>query len=84
MELNKINTLDKFAEFLTVVNKCQGDVFLKSIYGDMFNLKSTLSAFTSIGALLSERGSELELFCSNTEDEELFFEYFRTHEDLFN
>ena len=48
---------------------CTGDVILTSEYGDKYNLKSTLSQYIAIAALLGQHGEELELWCSNREDE---------------
>ena len=75
MRLKSINEVN---DFLAVVDSCNGDVWLESQYGDRFNLKSKLSQYVAIGALLSDSQEELELFCSK-EDEDKFFTYFREH-----
>ena len=60
MRLTNINQVN---DFLETVNNSKGDVYLLSQEGDKFNLKSTLSQYLSIGALLGERGEYLELYC---------------------
>lgn len=79
MRLTKINQV---RDFLDVVNHCQGSVWLVSACGDTFNLKSGLSQYIAIGALLSENGDMLELKCSLPEDEALFFEFFTTNPEV--
>lgn len=66
-------------DFKRVVSECEGDVCLVSNEGDRFNLKSTLSVYTAIGALLSERSADLELYCSRREDEQRFLKFFYEH-----
>lgn len=55
-------------EFLEVVKSCEGDVYLKSPEGDIFNLRSSLSRYVAVGRLLEEQGDSLELFASRRED----------------
>lgn len=56
-------------DFIQVIKECEGSVWLESIYGDRFNLKSVLSRYVAIGKLITEEGEYLELFASSTEDE---------------
>ena len=79
MKINDNNTL---ADFLKAVDQAKGQVYLKSPHGDVYNLKSVLSKYVAIAALLGEFGDELELFCDYREDEPLFFEFFHKHEDV--
>lgn len=76
MKLTKISQVE---DFLAAVNACKGSVTLTSIYGDKYNLKSLLTQYVAIGALLGEKGDELELFCSLPEDEAMFIKFFREH-----
>ena len=55
-------------EFLDTVESCEGDVYLKSPEGDIFNLKSSLSRYIAVGRLIQEEGDSLELFASRRED----------------
>ena len=63
--------------FMEAVNKCEGNVFLRSLQGDIFNMKSSLSQYIAMGALLGEHGDELELFCEKKEDEPIMLEFER-------
>ncbi len=65
----KIKNIKEVEEFRKVVHECTGDVYLKSLDGDVFNLKSALSEYIALGRLLGEAGDSLELFATNREDE---------------
>ena len=71
MKLSNIKDVQKFVE---AVNACENDVYLKSVEGDVFNLKSSLSQYIAIGRLLEESGDDLELFAQTREDESLLLE----------
>ena len=75
----KLRNIAEVEAFRNAVNKCTGDVWLESAEGDKFNLKSALSQYIALGALLSENGDSLELFCSNSADQSHFFEFFESH-----
>ena len=66
MKLSNITDVQKFT---AAVNACQGDVYLKSVEGDVFNLKSSLSQYIAVGRLIEESGDNLELFAQTREDE---------------
>ena len=73
MKITKRVHVEKFKE---AVGKCSGPVWLTSTDGDQYNLKSYLSQYVAIGALLSDHGDELELWCGNKEDEANFRMFF--------
>ena len=75
----RLKNIEEVNAFLATVNSCNGEVWLESQYGDKFNLKSKLSQYVAMGALLSDKDEILELFCSNKEDEQKFFHYFREY-----
>lgn len=79
MKLTKISQVE---DFLQAVNKAKDNVWLTSIYGDKYNLKSLLSQYIAIGALLGDKGDELELFCDDKEDEALFLNFFYNHPEV--
>ncbi len=66
MRLTNMKDVKKFIE---AVNACEHDVYLKSLEGDVFNLKSSLSQYIAIGRLIEESGDSLELFAESREDE---------------
>lgn len=67
----KLNNIKDVETFLAAVNACQSDVYLKSLEGDVFNLKSSLSQYIAVGRLIEESGDDLELFAQTREDEAL-------------
>lgn len=79
MKLTKISQVE---DFLAIINTCKGDVTLTSHYGDKYNMKSLLTQYVAIGALLGERGDELELFCSSKEDEAKFLKFFNENPEV--
>lgn len=78
----KFTNKKQFADFEKAIDKCQDNVFLKSVYGDCYNLKSKLSQYTAFAALLGNHGDELELFCDNREDEIIMMEFLKKHDEL--
>lgn len=75
----KLTNINQIHSFLSIVDSCNGDVWLESKEGDKFNLKSPLSQYVAIGALLSNHGEDLELYCGDRKDESKFFEFFESN-----
>ena len=69
-------------DFLKATENAKDNVYLRSIYGDCYNLKSVLSRYVALGALLGEHGDELELFCDSKSDEKYFFRFFKEHPEV--
>ena len=78
MKLNKINEVTKF---LSIVDSCKGSVYLTSPYGDKYNLKSKLTQYIAIAALLNADNSELEWWCDESSDEGKFMDFFLKNPD---
>lgn len=78
----KIQNINQIDDFLKAVDSCKGNVYLKSVDGDVFNLKSRFSQYIAIGALLGNAGDYLELFCDKTEDEGYFYKFFVEHPEV--
>ena len=76
MKLKNISEIDGF---IATVDSCEGSVWLESMYGDRYNLKSKLSQYIALGALLGVDGENLELFCSLPEDRVKFYKYFHEY-----
>ena len=55
----KIKNIKDVETFLKVVNECEGEVTLTSIYGDKYNLKSTLTQYVAVAALIGDHGEDL-------------------------
>ena len=71
----KLKNIKEVEAFRKVIHECEGDVYLKSPEGDVFNLKSSLSEYIALGQLLSEQGDNLELFADRREDEALLLNF---------
>ena len=69
-------------DFLKAVEQAKDNVYLRSVHGDCYNLKSVLSRYVALGALLGEHGDELELFCDSKSDEKYFFRFFKEHPEV--
>ena len=78
----RLTIINQVNDFLETVNNSKGNVYLLSPEGDKYNLKSTLSQYLSIGALLGERGEYLELYCDLKEDEFAFLKFFKEHPEV--
>ena len=78
----KLKNIDDVKSFLTAVDQCENDVWLKSIYGDNYNLKSKLCQYIAVAALLGKHGEELELFASNKKDEAILLNYLTNHPEV--
>ena len=48
----KLSKIEQVNEFLAIVDSCKGEVTLRSVDGDIFNLKSKLSQYIAIAACL--------------------------------
>lgn len=74
----KIRSLQDIEAFKEAISRCKGDVWLESIYGDRYNLKSELSQYIAMAELLQDRNGDLELFARLPEDELILMEFLRT------
>ena len=72
----KITTLKDVEEFKKAINECSGEVWLESVYGDKYNLKSALTQYVAIADLLRDKNGELELFAQHPEDELKLMKFF--------
>ena len=75
----RLKNIEEVNAFLATVDACNGDVWLTSQYGDKFNLKSKLSQYIAMSALLRDADEVLELFCALKEDEVKFLNFFLEH-----
>lgn len=77
----KVKNLNDVASFNEAISRCKGDVWLESIYGDRYNLKSDLSRYIAMADLLRDKDGELELFARLPEDQGILMEFLRGLED---
>ena len=73
MILSKTEEVNKF---LDVVKMTKGDVWIESTEGDRISLKSKLSQYIAISALIHNEGNDLMLYCADKADEALFIQFF--------
>lgn len=78
----KFTNSEQIEKFLAAVDECERDVCLRSIYGDVYNLKSRLSQYLGVAALLSEHGEELELWCADKNDEIKMLSFLNKNPDI--
>lgn len=71
----KLTNIKQVEDFIAAVNRAHSNVWLVSPQGDRYNMKSALSQYIALGALLGQHGDELELFCDSKQDEGLFIEF---------
>lgn len=66
----------KVSEFLTVLDTCEGNVYLVTRDGDKLNLKSKLSQLVGLTQLI-EGGkiADASIICENMEDERKLFRF---------
>lgn len=77
----KINKIEQVTEFLKTIDKCEGEVYLTSSFGDKYNLKSKLTQYVAISELLNSN-NDLELWCDNKKDEQFFIEFFNENPEV--
>ena len=78
----KLVNIKEVNNFTKTVDECTGNVWLESVDGDKINLKSKLSQYIAINALISCESDKLELFCSLPEDEQKFFKFFHENPEV--
>lgn len=65
----KIRNLKDIENFKKVINECEGPVWLESIHGDHYNLKSELSQYIAMVDLIRDKNEDLELFAQLPADQ---------------
>lgn len=78
----RLRNIQEVEDFKVAIGKCVGDVWLESVQGDRFNLKSFLSCYVALGQLISEQGENLELFCEFKDDQRFFYKFFDQHPNV--
>lgn len=76
----KLRTIEDANEFKKAIDACSGEVYLKSIYGDVYNLKSDLSRYLAIADLLRDKSGDLELFARLHKDQMILMDFLSTLE----
>ena len=55
----KLHNIGEVNDFISTVDRCKGNVWLEDRQGSRLNLKSKLSQYVAIAALISEHGIDL-------------------------
>lgn len=76
----KLCTINQVDQFLDAVRLCGHDVWLETPEGDRLNLKSKMSQYVAIGALIQNE-KELELYCADSSEERYFYNFFAKNPD---
>ena len=77
----KFESLAEANEFIRVARECKGQVRLKTIYSDVFNLKSKLMGYVTADALLTRESDAIELECEFPEDEQMLRQFLTNLEE---
>ena len=75
----RLTNLKEIEEFRKAIDKCKGSVWLEDAEGNKLNLRSMMSQYVALGALLEDKGESLELFCSLASDEQYFLKFFQDY-----
>jgi hypothetical protein len=78
----KITKGIQIEDLLDALARTTGNVYLKSNQGDCYNLKSVLSRYVALGALINDYAEELELFCEDPTDEQYLYMFFEDHPEV--
>lgn len=78
----RLTNSKEIMEFRYAISQCADDVWLEDNEGNKFNLKSVISQYIALGELLQDKGENLELFCSNKNDEYHFMKFFRDNPEV--
>ncbi len=68
------------SDFMRAVKQCRGEIYFKTVEGDLLNLRSTLSAYIFMAAVSDTARDYLldgEVICNDTADELLLAAFCR-------
>lgn len=71
----KLRSLEDVEAFKTALGKCSNSVWLESVHGTKYNLKSAMSQYLGIAALLQDKNEDLELFANDTQDQYILMDF---------
>lgn len=71
----RLRDLESWVQFVNALDHCKGKVFLNSKYGDTYNLLSKLSQFLALNVLMNCSSGDVELICTDREDEKSLKKY---------
>lgn len=71
MRIRSIQDIEALKE---AVSQCSRAVWLESVNGDKYDLKSEFSQYIAIGALIQDTDEQLELFAADPRDQMIMME----------
>lgn len=77
----KLKNIGEVKDFLATVDRCKGNVWLCDNDGSKINLKSSLSQYVAIAALI-KNGEKFDLQCELQEDKIKFFVLMSEHPNM--
>ena len=78
----KLRNIGDVNDLIDTVDRCKGEVWLESKDGDKLSLTSMFSRYVAIGSLIKDKAEQLELFCSDPNDEAKFMILFSENPHL--
>ncbi|MCD8022295.1 MAG: hypothetical protein LUF30_04745 [Lachnospiraceae bacterium] len=72
MKLKSLNDVEAFKQ---AIARCSNSVWLESVRGDKYDLKSAISQYVGIAALLQDKNEELELFANGKRDQHVLMDF---------
>lgn len=76
-----IKSIKDIQRFQKAIDQCKNNVWLRSLNGEAYNLKSALSQYVGIAKVVAGR-KDLELFTDVKEDEKYFLRMFDKHPEM--
>lgn len=76
-----IKSMKDVQHFQKAIDQCKDNVWLKSITGQAYNLKSALSQYVGIAKLIAGR-KDLQLFTDVKDDEKYFLRMFSVYPEM--
>ena len=64
------------------IKRKSGSILLDNQHGDKFNLKSKLTQYVAVSALIGNHGEDLELWCTDKEDEMKFLQMLKENHEV--
>lgn len=71
MRIRSVQDIEALKE---AVGQCSRAVWLESVNGDKYDLKSEFSQYIAIGALIQDTDEQLELFAADPRDQMIMME----------
>ncbi len=71
----RVRNLQEVEAFRDAINHCSRSVWLETIHGDKYDMKSALSQYIGIAELLRDEDEEPELFAPDRADQAVLMDF---------